>query len=150
MGNAFSGLKERPALEASTVDRQQWFERFAKEKVIPLLTQAAENLKKRGYGGTASLHEIEGRLVAELHVAPPQLPSGARPPRLTITTARAPRGVRSHIGATHDHPLLVEFTGTFPGVGATGGFGAEVDYDTIYPAQVEAKILTFLQLATGA
>lgn len=147
MGNAFSGVT---ALQTSTVDRQQWFERFANEKVIPLLSEAAENLKKRGYDAVASLHETEGRLVAELQVAPPRLPSGARPPRLTITTSRAPRGVRSISGAMHDHPLLVEFTGTFPGVGATGGFGAEVDYDTIYPSQVEEKIVGFLQLATGA
>jgi hypothetical protein len=46
--------------------------------------------------------------------------------------------------------LMVEYTGTFPGVGATGGFGAEVDYDAIYPSQVEEKILDFVALAAGA
>ena len=35
-------------------------------------------------------------------------------------------------------------------VGATGGFGAEIDYDTIYLSQIEEKVLDFVALATGA
>jgi len=50
----------------------------------------------------------------------------------------------------HDRPLLVEYTGNFPGVGATGGYGAEIDYDTVYPSQLEEQILGFVKLAIGA
>lgn len=128
-------------------DRQKWFARFAAERVMPFLRQAEEDLKKRGCSSASRLIETGGRLVAELKVVPPGLPPGASPPRLMITTARAPR--MANAPTTRDHPLLVEFTGTFPGVGATGGFGGEVDYDSIYPSQVEEKILEFLDLTTG-
>ena len=46
--------------------------------------------------------------------------------------------------------MAVDYTGTFPYVGATGGFGAEIDYDTIYLSQIEEKVLDFVALATGA
>jgi hypothetical protein len=31
----------------------------------------------------------------------------------------------------------------------TGGFGAEIDYDFIYPSQLEEQILGFIALAVG-
>ena len=69
---------------------------------------------------------------------PRNLPEGAPPPRLAISVAPGERA------------LAVDYTGTFPYAGASGGFGAEIDYDTIYPSQVEEKILDFVALATGA
>jgi hypothetical protein len=49
-----------------------------------------------------------------------------------------------------ERPLEIEYTGNFPGIGIDGGFGAEIDYDAIYPDQLEEKILDFVALATGA
>jgi hypothetical protein len=128
-------------------DRQEWFVQFANERVIPLLQLAAQDAEKRGCSATVRLFEAGGRLVAELQAIPPGLPPGAPPPRLTVTTARPPR--LQNAPSTHDRPLLVEYTGTFPGVGATGGFGGEVDYDSIYPSRLEEKVIGFLDLATG-
>jgi hypothetical protein len=49
---------------------------------------------------------------------------------------------------TEGEPLLmIEYTGSFPHVGATGGFGAEIDFDSIHPIQLEEKILDFVELA---
>ena len=44
---------------------------------------------------------------------------------------------------------VVEFTGTFPHAGATGSFGGEVDYTTIYPANLQEKIAEFVDMATA-
>jgi hypothetical protein len=52
--------------------------------------------------------------------------------------------------AEGDRPLMVEYTGTFPHAGATGGFGAEIDFDPIFSSQVTEKILDFVALAIGA
>ena len=76
--------------------------------------------------------------VAEPVIVPPQLPPGARAPQLTIAAAPGPRG------------LSIEYTGTFPGTGAKGGYGAEVQYDTIYTDELEAHISEFVRLATEA
>ena len=69
---------------------------------------------------------------------PRNLPKGAPPPRLAISATPGER------------TLAVDYTDTFPHAGAAGSFGAEIDYDTIYPSQVEEKILDFVALATGA
>ena len=105
---------------------------------MPLLDTAAETARKHGADATSRLVEENGHLAAELVLVRGRLPAGARPPRLTIYAAEG------------DRPLMVEYTGTFPHVGATGGFGAEVDYDAIYSSQIEEKILDFVALATGA
>lgn len=127
---------------------QEQFARLAHERVMPLLRQAADVLATRGCGANARLHEAEGRLVAQLEATPPGLPVGQRPPLLTIAAAR--RGHRPNMGGAQDRQLLVEYTGTFPGVGPGGGFGAEVDYDTINPVQLEEKVSAFVSLASGA
>jgi hypothetical protein len=117
---------------------RKWFAKFAEKRVMPLLAEAAQAAEKYGVTATFRLHETEGRLTAELVVIPRHLPQGIRPPRLTVY---APGDER---------PLEIEYTGTFPGIGVDGGFGSEVDYDAIYPAQLEEKILEFVALATGA
>lgn len=129
-------------------DRTEWFARFASERVMPLLEQSAQALRKRSYGVAARLRETDGRLVAGLEIVPPGLPAGARPPRLIITAARPPR--LRNAPAAHDRPLVVEYGGTFPPVGATGRFSGEIDYDTVYPSQLEERPLDFIKLATGA
>lgn len=117
---------------------RKWFAKFAEKRVMPLLVEVAQVAEKHGVTATSRLHESEGRLTAELVLIPRHLPQGARPPRLTVY---APGDER---------PLEIEYTGTFPGIGIGGGFGAEIDYDAIYPAQLEEKILEFVALATGA
>ena len=52
--------------------------------------------------------------------------------------------------AEGERPLMIEYTGTFPHAGVTGGFGAEIDFDPIFSSQVKEKILDFVALATGA
>jgi hypothetical protein len=123
----------------------EWFETFAVETVMPMLERATHDLRRRGYGTSARLDRASGRLVAELEVMPPHLPAGARPPRLAITASRSPR----EQNPSPDRPLLVEFTGTFPHAGATGEFGAEIDYTTIYPANLEEKVAEFMEMATA-
>ena len=112
---------------------------------MPLLERAAHDLQRRGYGASARLSDASGRLIAELEVVPPGLPAHARPPRLAITASRPPR----QQNPSHDRPLLVEFTGTFPHAGATGGFGGEIDYMTIYPVQLEERVVEFLEMTTA-
>ena len=105
---------------------------------MPLLAEVVKAAEKHGLTATSRLRELDGRPAADLVLVPRHLPPNARPPRLTIY---APGDER---------PLEIEYTGTFPGVGVDGGFGAEVDYDAIYPDQLEEKILGFVALATGA
>ena len=126
---------------------QERFARFAQEHVMPLLRDAAQAASKAGCSATARLRDADGRLVAQLEVVPPGLPGQARPPLLTIAAAR--RGRRENAGWTQDRALLVEYTGTFPGVAQGGGFGAEVDYDTVNPGQLQEKVDAFVRLATG-
>lgn len=122
-----------------------WFALFAPATLMPMLEQAAHDLQRRGYGAAARLTEASGRLIAELEVVPPTLPMGARPPRLAIAASRPPR----QQNPSQDRPLLVEFTGTFPRAGAMGGFGGEIDYATIYPAQLQEKLAEFIDMATA-
>jgi hypothetical protein len=115
--------------------RQKWFAGFAAEKVMPLLTQTVKSIELHGGKATCRLNENDGRLSAELVVIPRHLPAGARPPQLTISAAEGPR------------PLAIDHTGTFPRSGATGGFGAEIEYDTIHSSQLEEHVRTFVALA---
>lgn len=122
-----------------------WFARFATATITPLLERVADKLRERGYGTSVQLSDASGRLIAALEVVPPGLPAGARPPRLSIMASRAPR----QQSPTRDAPLLVEFTGTFPHAGATGNFGAEIDYTTIVPGQIEKRVAEFVEMATA-
>src|SRR5579863_3648998 len=126
---------KRPA--TATEQRRQWFSNLAATTIMPLLEQAAESARKYGADASTRLGEVNDHLTAELVMVRGSLPKGARPPRLTVY-------------ATDDHtPLMIEYTGTFPHVGATGGFGAEIDFDPIYPAQLEKKVVDFVELACG-
>ena len=124
--------------EAENLQHKHWFARFAAEQVMPLLNHTVEAIEKKGGTASCRLDDQNDRLAAELVIVPRDLPPGARAPRLTISAAPGER------------PLAIDYTGTFPFVGATGGFGAEIDYDTVYPTQIEEKILDFVALATGA
>lgn len=134
--------------ERGAAGGQARFARYAGEHVMPLLRQTAQDLAKRGFPATARLHDADGRLVAQLEVRPPGLPATARPPLLTVAAAR--HGRRETTGGSEDRLLLVEFTGTFPGAGAGGGFGAEVEYDTVNQRQLAERIDAFARLAAGA
>jgi hypothetical protein len=125
-------------LDAESSHRRKWFARFAAERVMPLLAQTVEAIEKNGGTANCRLDDKRETLVAELVIVPRNLPKGAPPPRLAISAASGERA------------LAVDYTGTFPFAGVTGGFGAEIDYDSIYPSQVEEKILDFVTLATGA
>jgi hypothetical protein len=125
-------------LDAETAHRRKWFARFAADRVMPLLRHAAQAVEQTGGIADCRLNEGGDALTAELVIIPPNLPKGAPPPRLSISVAPGERA------------LAVDYTGTFPGAGATGGFGSEIDFDTIYPSQVEEKIIDFVALATGA
>jgi hypothetical protein len=127
-----------PDVESDVAHRRKWFSRFAAERVMPLLTQAVEAVEKSGGTANCRLNTQAETPAAELVIIPRDLPEGARPPRLTISAAAGERAV------------AIDYTGTFPHAGVTGGFGAEIDYDTIYPSQVEEKIVDFITLATGA
>jgi len=136
--------KRKPAPEAATpglpndpIHRHKWFAQFAANEVMPLLGEVAERANRHGASATCRLGEENGHLAAELVIVPRRLPKGAKPPRLTLYAAEG------------DRPLMVEYTGTFPHVGATGGFGAEIDFDSIYPGQLQEHILEFVALATG-
>jgi hypothetical protein len=124
-------------LRNAAEQHQQCFAEFAANEVMPLLNKVAASAKRQSATASCRLAEENGHLAADLVIVPNHLPKGAKPPRLTIYAADGER------------PLMVEYTGTFPGVGATGGFGAEVNYDPIYRSQVEEKILNFVALATG-
>ena len=104
---------------------------------MPLLDGVAETACAHGAEATSRLAEVNGRLAAELVIVRGVLPRDARPPRLTVYATDG------------EPPLMIEYTGTFPHVGATGGFGAEIDFDPIYPIQLEEKILDFVELACG-
>lgn len=125
-------------LDAESAHRRKWFARFAGHRVMPLLRHAAQAVEHTGGIASCRLNDGGDALTAELVIVPPNLPKGAPPPRLSISVAPGERA------------LAIDYTGTFPGAGATGGFGAEIDFDTIYPSQVEDKILDFVALATGA
>ena len=124
--------------DAESSHRREWFARFAAERVMPLLAQTVDAIEKDGGSASCRLNDNGETLAAELVIVPRNLPKGAPPPRLAISAASGERAV------------AVDYTGTFPFAGATGGFGAEIDYDSIYPSQVEEKILDFVTLATGA
>jgi hypothetical protein len=128
----------RRAVAPEAAHRRKWFAQFAAERVMPLLKHTVEAVEKNGGAATCRLNEQGETLSAELVIIPRHLPEGARPPRLAISAAQGERAV------------AIDYTGTFPYAGATGGFGAEIDYDMIYPGQVEEKILDFVALATGA
>lgn len=127
-----------PAPESEADRRRKWFAQYAAKRVMPMLKQTAKAVKKHGGDASCRLGDCDGRLAAELVIVPPYLPSDARPPRLMV------------LAAIGEEPLMVEFTGTFPYTGAAGGFGAEVDYDAIFPSQLEEQVLDFVALATGA
>ena len=124
--------------DAESAHRREWFARFAADRVMPLLRHTVEAVEKIGGKASCRLNQAGDGLAAELVIIPPHLPQGAQPPRLSISAAAGERA------------LAIDYTGTFPYAGVTGGFGAEIDYDTIYPSQVEDKILDFVALATGA
>lgn len=132
--------RPRAAASTDTVEarHRKWFAGYAPEHVIPLLTHVVEEVKKRRLDAHCRLAKDGDMCVAELVLVPPGLPQGARAPQLTIAAAPGPRG------------LSLEYTGTFPHTGAEGGFGAEVQYDTIYTNELEEHILEFVGLATGA
>ena len=115
--------------------RQQWFSKLATTTIMPLLDEVAKTARKHGAEATSRLAEVNNHLSAELVIVRGFLPKGARPPRLTVYAAEG------------EPPLMIEYTGTFSHVGATGGFGAEIDFDPIYPIQLEEKILDFVELA---
>jgi len=117
--------------------RRQWFSNLATKTIMPLLDKVAETAREHGASANSRLSEVDGQLAAELVILRGFLPKGARPPRLAVYAVEGER------------PLMVEYTGTFPHVGATGGFGAEIDFDPIYPSQLEEKILDFVELACG-
>jgi hypothetical protein len=114
--------------------RRDWFAGFAQSEILPRLKQAAEAVEQHGGKAKTRLETVEGKLLVELEVIPTGLPAGARAPRLTISLAKGER------------PLSIDITGTFPHAGVEGGFGAEIDYDAIYPNQLEHQILEFLAL----
>ena len=128
----------RHALQAEISHRRKWFARFAAERVMPLLAETVQAIEKNGGTASCRLNDKGESLAAELVIVPRSLPKSAPPPRLAISAAPGERA------------LAIDYTGTFPYAGASGGFGAEIDYDTIYPSQVEEKILDFVALATGA
>jgi hypothetical protein len=123
----------------ATGRRRQWFLKVAAETIMPLLDKVAEAAREHGADATSRLAEVNGQPAAELVIARGLLPRGARPPRLTV-----------YLADEGGPPLMIEYTGTFPHVSATGGFGAEIDFDPIYPSQLEEKILDFVELAFGA
>lgn len=125
------------AAGTATERRRQWFLRLATQTIMPLLDKVAETARKHGADATSRLAEVDGRLAAELVIVRGFLPKGAPPPRLTVYATEG------------DPPLMIEHTGTFPHIGATGGFGAEIEYDPIHPIQLEEKILDFVELACG-
>ena len=124
--------------EAAAAARHQWFAKFAAEQAMPLLQEVVNSAKRHNIKAACELHEVDGRLSAELMLVHGELPHGARPPRLSLYAADG------------DPPVMVEFTGTFAHVGALGGFGGEVDYEPVYPSQIKEKVLDFVALASGA
>ncbi len=124
--------------ENAATRRRLWFADYAEKRVLPLLHQTVATVQKHGGVAQCQLRDGAGTLRATLEIVPPHLPVGARPPRLTIAAAQGERS------------LAVDHTGTFPHVGATGGFGAEIEYNAIYPSQLEDAILGFVALATSA
>lgn len=127
-----------PTKPATTERRQEWFSKLATTTIMPLLDDVAATARKHGADATSRLAEVNGHPAAELVILRGILSKGARPPRLIVYETEG------------EPPLMIEYTGTFPHVGATGGFGAEIDFDPIYPIQLEEKVLDFVELACGA
>jgi len=127
-----------PDIKTAAARRHEWFAKFAADQVMPLLQEVVNSAKRHNVKAACELHDVDGHLSAELMLVRGELPHGARPPRLTIYAAEA------------DPPVMVEFTGTFPHVGALGGFGGEVDYEPVYPSQIKERVLDFVALASGA
>lgn len=127
-----------PPTQDATERRQKRFAEFVKERVMPLFEKVVTAAKEHGATASCRLVAVDGRLAAELTFVRGRLPQGAKPPQMTVYATDG------------EPPVMVEFTGTFPHVGARGGFGAEVDYDSVYPSQVEEKLLEFVALASGA
>ncbi|MBV9827898.1 MAG: hypothetical protein JO001_19885 [Alphaproteobacteria bacterium] len=118
--------------------RQDWFAQIVDERVVPLLQRAADQATQHGSTAECLKKTDEIGPAAELIISPPGLPARAQPPRLTIRPA--PGGQR---------PLSIDIAGTFPNAGIEGGFGAEIEYDSVYPDQLDEQILRFLTLALG-
>lgn len=131
-------VSAKDARESEAAYRRGWFARFANNRVMPRLQATVEAVEHKGASAQCRLFQNGQMLTAELVIVPPHLPEGAPPPRLSISAAPGDRAV------------AIDYTGTFPFVGPDGGFGAEIDYDTVYPSQVDDKILDFVTLATGA
>jgi hypothetical protein len=129
--------RKAPDADELAARRQKWFAGVVNEQVMPLLKKTAEAAQNHGATAVTRLGDADGRLTAELTANFGDLPKGANPPRLTCYLADG------------EPPIMVEFTGTFPHVGALGGFGAEIDYDPVYPSQIEEKILEFIRLVSG-
>jgi hypothetical protein len=125
-------------MEHDVQHRADWFAQVVDEQVLPLLQQAADQATQQG--STAQCHKKTDEIgpAAELIITPPGLPARARPPCLTIRPA-----------ADGERPLSIDITGTFPTAGVGGGFGAEIEYDSVYPDQLDEQILRFLTLALG-
>ena len=126
-------------VESGSVEarHRKWFASFANEYVLPLLTDTVAALKQRGFNAHCRLGRDGEEVTGELVIVPPGLPHGARPPRFTVAAAQGPNG------------LAIEFTGTFPHAGAEGGFGGEVQYDTIYTSELQSTLTEFVRLTTG-
>lgn len=127
-----------PPADTLETRHRRWFAGFAEQHLLPLLTETVQSLERRGVKAQCRLVRDGDTVAGEMIVVPPGLPPRAAPPRLTVAAAPAPRG------------LVVDYTGTFPNAGAEGGFGAEVQYDTIYTDELPTSIAEFVALATGA
>lgn len=123
-----------PAPQAGPAASHDWFHRLAEDKILPILKIAAAFAEKHSAQASVHLTQADGKTKAEMIISPAGLPAGARPPHLTIQAAETV------------HRLSVDVTGTFPHAGATGGFGAEIDYNTIYPEQVQDAVDAFMAL----
>ncbi len=130
--------ERQPQGETLESRHRKWFVQFAAEHVMPLFTHTVEALKKRGIDAHCQLDHDSDMLAAELVIVTPGLPQGARPPQLAIAAAPGAQG------------LSIDYTGTFPKAGAEGGFGGQIEYDTIYTDQLEEQLLEFVRLAIGA
>ncbi|MGE5268819.1 MAG: hypothetical protein ACM3JG_04000 [Thiohalocapsa sp.] len=127
-----------PPADTLEVRHRRWFAGFAEQHLLPMLTEATQSVERRGFKAQCRLVRDGDAVAGEMIVVPPGLPPRAAPPRLSVTAAPAPSG------------LVIEFTGTYPNAGAEGGFGAEVQYDTIYTDELPSSIAEFVALATGA
>ncbi|HWB47529.1 MAG TPA: hypothetical protein VG651_00340 [Stellaceae bacterium] len=141
------GREAKPTPAEIEARRKEWFAKLVSARVMPLLEATAEAARRHGISAASRLVDADGRLAAELTLVVRHLPKDAKPPRLTVYLAAG--YLAAGYLAAGEPPLMVEYTGSFPGIGATGGFGAEIDYVPVYPGQLEEKVLEFADLATG-